>query len=30
LDDKTKDKAMEDEIKNKYGDHKGSMGMIIR
>jgi hypothetical protein len=30
LDGKTKDKAMEDEINNKYGAHKGSMGMIIR
>jgi len=30
LDDKTKEKAIEDEIKNKYGTGKGSGGMIIK
>jgi hypothetical protein len=30
LDEKTKEKAMEDEIKRKYGNDRGSKEMIIR
>jgi hypothetical protein len=30
LDEKTKEKSMENEIKNKYGTNKGSVGMVIK
>jgi hypothetical protein len=30
LNDKTKEKEMADEINNKYGTDKGSMGTVIR
>jgi hypothetical protein len=30
MDDKTKEKDLENAIKNTYGTDKGSMGMVIR
>jgi hypothetical protein len=30
MDEKSKEKSMEDEIKNKYGTNRGSRGIIIR
>ena len=30
MDDKTKEKSKENDIKNKYGTHRGSIGIIIR
>jgi len=30
LDEKTKEKSIADDIKNKYGTNIGSMGMIIK